>query len=295
MPSTTVIVNATAGTAAAAERLEELRQVLASRNGIKTFEAKKGEDLPKLVDEAMASSSPTIVAVGGDGTISSVACALAAGDASKALGVIPFGTLNHFARDNKIPIDIGEALSCIESGKSVNVDVAEVNGQYFINNSSIGMYPKMVAIRDHAEAKGMSKIFANLRAIFTVLKRTKYLTVRLDVDGNSITRRTPLVFVGNNRYIFQGSRMGQRERLDEGLLSVFVPHSISRPGLVWLAIRALLGLERGARELDHFEVQKLTVDTPQANVLVSCDGEVREMRSPLKYQIHPKALRLIVP
>ena len=87
-----------------------------------------------------------VVAAGGDGTINAVAAAIV--DADKALGVLPFGTMNHFAKDLNIPLDFDGAIETIVAGHVTRVDVGDVNGRIFVNNSSLGLYP-----RDHPRTR----------------------------------------------------------------------------------------------------------------------------------------------
>src|SRR5882757_426639 len=88
----------------------------------------------------------SIVAGGGDGTVRTVAQELVGSDV--VLGVLPLGTLNHFARDLGLPLDIPGAVSVIVGGVTAAIDVAEVNDRIFVNNSSIGLYPNLVRDRD---------------------------------------------------------------------------------------------------------------------------------------------------
>ena len=64
------------------------------------------------------------------------------------MGVLPLGTLNHFARDLGIPTDLEEAVRVVVEGTVREVDVGEANGRVFVNNSSIGLYPDAVSLRD---------------------------------------------------------------------------------------------------------------------------------------------------
>src|SRR5206468_9364651 len=100
-----------------------------------------------------------LIVGGGDGTISAAASALVGTETR--LGILPLGTLNHFARDLDIPTDLDEAARLIASGKERRVDVAEMNGRIFINNSAIGLYPQMVVDRDLQQRRlGRSKRLA---------------------------------------------------------------------------------------------------------------------------------------
>src|ERR1041385_7680888 len=100
-----------------------------------------GEEVREVARRALEARPPVLVAAGGDGTLSAVADVLRGTDT--ALGVIPVGTMNHFAKDLGIPLDAGEAAQVIGTGRCIRVDVGEVNGRAFINNASLGIYADM--------------------------------------------------------------------------------------------------------------------------------------------------------
>ncbi|MGE5600537.1 MAG: diacylglycerol/lipid kinase family protein, partial [Pseudomonadota bacterium] len=142
-----VCVNRSSGAAARSEReAEEIRAALANA-GIKgRVELLDGAAIAEQAKKAAEAGAELIVVGGGDGTISAAAGALAGTETS--LGILPLGTLNHFARDLGIPMKLDEAAKVIAAGQTRVVDVAEVNGRTFINNSAIGLYPLMVIDRD---------------------------------------------------------------------------------------------------------------------------------------------------
>jgi diacylglycerol kinase family enzyme len=95
---------------------------------------------------AVREGANPVVAAGGDGTLNAVTSVLVDGD--RTLGVLPIGTLNHLAKDLRIPLDLDGAVQTLLEGVVANVDVAEVNGQIFLNNSGLGLYPKIVRHRE---------------------------------------------------------------------------------------------------------------------------------------------------
>ncbi len=236
-----------------------------------------------------------IGAGGGDGTISTVAARLVGTD--KALGVLPLGTLNHFAKDLRIPLGLEEAARNVCEGREVSVDVGEVNGQVFVNNSSLGLYPRIVRRREKLqEREGSGKWAAFMRASLAVLRRYPFLYVRLDADGQRIVRKTPFVFVGNNEYEMESLQMGGRACLDAGCLSLYVAHRTGRLGLLRLALSALFGRLRRAHDFDALNAQEIWVETRRPKRLpVATDGEVNVMTTPLRYRVRPGALKVIVP
>ena len=135
-----VIVNSTAGSAGGHPEIErELGELFrAAGCEAEIIALAKDQDPTAAARDASARAS-IVVAAGGDGTVNSVATAIV--DSTAALGVLPLGTLNHFAKDLHIPLDLREAVAVVAAGHIRHVDVGQVNDRVFVNNSSIGLYP----------------------------------------------------------------------------------------------------------------------------------------------------------
>jgi len=247
----------------------------------------------RLAREAIASGGRILIAAGGDGTISAVAASLVGTEA--VLGVLPAGTLNHFAKDMKIPLDLSDAIAVIQQGKIANVDIGEVNGHFFVNNSSLGLYPSMVFERNFQRRTGRNKWLAMLSASVTVLHRFRRVRVRLSIDGEISLRKTPFVFVGNNDYQIEGLRAGTRTSLHEGHLSLYIAQSESRLRVIWFAILALCGKLRTAKDFEVFRLEELFIETRRRKLRISLDGEIVTVHTPLQYRVRPGALRVLVP
>ena len=203
-----VIVNAGSGLGNDDALLERLRALFDAAGADADVRlARGGAEISAAVETALARQPDVIVAGGGDGTVSSVASALA--DKPVALGVLALGTLNHFARDAGVPADLEEAVRTIVDGHRVQVDIAEVNGRTFINNSGLGLYPDIVRNRERQQKRlGRGKWPAFVWATLAVLRRYPFMRVRLVVDGSERSRRTPFVFIGNNEYRMDGFAIG---------------------------------------------------------------------------------------
>jgi diacylglycerol kinase family enzyme len=248
---------------------------------------------PDAVRRAIEAGASVVVAGGGDGTIHAVAAALV--DARVPLGVIPLGTLNHFARDLGIPKDPAEAVQVIAAGRTLRVDVGEVNGRIFINNSSIGFYPDIVIEREALRALGYWKWTAFALATAKVLRRFPGVVVRVSSGQTSETFRTPFLFVGNNEYQVEGISIGSRSRLDGGRLHAYVAPRLRAGDLPKLAAIALVGRVTRNPSLRAFPANELEVGTPGRRLLrVALDGEVAHMATPLRYRIREGALEVIV-
>jgi len=234
-----------------------------------------------------------VVAGGGDGTVNAVASALAG--TGKTLGVLPLGTCNHFAKALGLPLDLRGAVRTALTGRGRTVDVGEVNGQIFLNNSSLGLYPTLVTGRIAEQKRGHRKWVALAVATLSCLRHPLPLLVSLRLDGaEPLMRRTPLLFVGNNHYCMTGTHRGGRTRLDAGELWMCIAHETRYAALLGVTARALAGHLRPA-DLEMRSMADLWVGTRRHTVAVAWDGEVSKMRTPLHYRICPAALRVMVP
>ncbi|MDQ4136742.1 MAG: NAD(+)/NADH kinase, partial [Pseudomonadota bacterium] len=179
------------------------------------------EAAERIRERAHRGEVDAVAVAGGDGTVGAVASVLAG--TGIPLGILPLGTLNHFARDLGIPFDLQAAAAVICEGHARAVDVAEVNGQVFVNNSSIGLYPYMVLDRERRRSRhGQARWVATLLAAFRTLRYLPLRRLSVRAEGWVEPCRTPCVFVGNNQYRLTGPALGTRERLDEGRLYLYV-------------------------------------------------------------------------
>jgi len=305
-----VIINAHAGGGHA----DELAQRVA--DGFRQHQVEAhvtlAADGAALIDAArvaLEDGADIIVAGGGDGSVNAVASVVSGSKA--AFGVLPLGTLNHFAKDLNIPLALDDAIRNVVEGRRLAIDTGEVNGVLFINNSSLGLYPDIVRDREKQQNRlGRGKWLAFCWAAMGALRRYPFLDVRLDVlmgtkDGDNAEshhRRTPFVFIGNNEYLMDGLNIGKRNSLSEGKLSLYVCHRTGRLGLLRLALHALFGRLRQARDFDMLSAAEIEIDTRHRHgqhrvkrLRVATDGEVTIMQTPLVYRIRPASLTVIVP
>ncbi len=234
-----------------------------------------------------------VVAVGGDGTVSGCASAVWRHGGS-VLGVLPAGTLNHFAKD----LGLGDAAAAEEAlvrGATRTVDLALVNDHSFVNNASIGLYPVIVRKRESSRSQGIPKWTAFILAVLRVLVRLPLRRLELLADGQKIQHRTPFLFVGNNRYEVEGVEIGTRQRLDGGVLGVCASGAPGRLALIRLAARAVLRKIHEDRDFLNITVRELLVRSRHKTLQISLDGELRRLHTPLRFETRPGALRVIVP
>ena len=253
-----------------------------------------GPQLLAAAREAAASSADVVVMGGGDGTVSAGAGSLVG--TGKPMGVLPLGTLNHFARDLGIPAELEAAVRNVAEGVVREVDLGEANERVFVNNSSIGLYPAAVSLRDAwMERQSTHKWVAMGRAALATLREFPVVRVTLRLEEGGVNLSTPMVFVGNNRYDTKLFSLGKRPALDGGELWVYLARDAGRFRFVRLALRALVGRLDDSRDFQGIGLKEMVVEDRRHLLRVAFDGEVSHVAPPIRYRIRPRALRVIVP
>jgi diacylglycerol kinase family enzyme len=285
-----VFVNRSGGTAGKfSDKLTgELCNAFAEAGAKICIQLLEGDDLGPALKAVVG--APVVVVGGGDGTQGSAAARLA--DTDSALGILPLGTLNHLARQLEIPLDLPGAAAVAVSGRQIHIDLGQVGHTVFVNNASIGLYTSMVRKR---EASRLPKWLATLPAALTVLRDMKVRPLQIDWGEGSREIVTPLLFIGNKRYALDGLRIGKRNALDEGILSVFAVRYRGRFRLLLFALRVLVGRADPAHDFTALsETGRLTVQG-SGSLAVAHDGEIDQMDLPLTFEVRPKALAVMVP
>lgn len=288
---TVILLNRGGGSAGQGERIEK---ILADSGLDAAPRWLDGGAIREAAEAAVADGAELVVAGGGDGTINCVAGVVAGTGA--ALGILPLGTLNHFARDLGIPFEPEEAAKLIAAGKTRRVDIGEMNGRIFVNNSAIGLYPLMVVNRDlQQRTLGRSKRLAMIVAAARTLARFNHRRLSLTVNDMKAVVDTPLLFVGNNDYRLDFKAPGQRESLADGELCVLVMRKKTRLGFFAAAVRALLDRTRDDDMVRLKNVTRLRVESRRSRLVVSLDGEVFHVEPPLEYRLRHLALNVVAP
>lgn len=298
-PRLCVIINAGGGSVLGHDPRPALQAAFAQHGLSAEILLRPGAELVETARQALARTGPgkdydAIVAGGGDGTIGAVAGVVAR--SGIPFGVLPLGTLNHFAKDLGLPLGVEEAVGVIAAGHTRAVDVAEVNGHIFVNNSSVGLYASMVAERDRQRRRaGWGKWPAMAWASLRTALRFPIRRLTVSADGWTRRYKTPLIFIGNNAYEVSLPRPGTRAVLDDGRLCLFIVRPRRIWGLLRVAIRAMLGRLREERDFESYLTQGVEISTHSAWLRVSVDGEVTPMRPPLRYRMHARALTVFAP
>ena len=258
-----LLVNPRAGDAR--PRPDELAE-RACELGVEPHLLRDGED---AVEVARTADAEALGIAGGDGSLAAVASVALERDLPFVC--VPYGTRNHFARD--LGLDRDDPLAALRAfgGREHRIDVGRVGDRLFLNNVSLGLYARLVHRREHHRRR--REALAQLRALAIVARDRDPLG--LSVDGRPVTAR--VVLVANNSYALDLLSLGERPRLDEGRLHLYVPRGLVRHA--WL--------ERNA--------ERFVVDAAAGRVAAAVDGEPDELETPVEFRVEPRALRVLLP
>jgi diacylglycerol kinase family enzyme len=292
-----VLLNAAAGSLAGRTLAEEMTRVADAFHAagvVAKVRAVEGEGITDVARAALASDTDAVVVGGGDGTVSAAVRGLVGGE--KPLGVLALGTFNHFAKDLGMPLDLDDAARVIAGGFVRRIDVGEVNGRTFVNNSVLGLYTGVVRERDSQRKQmGRNRWVALGRAAVTAFRRFPMVEVEIESDGDSVRRTTPFVFIGNNDYELPLFPSGGRSCLEDGRLCLYVARATGRVRMVGTALRALVGGLRESEDLERMRTAAVVIRSRKRRLRVLLDGEVVYLEPPLRYRTRPRALRVLVP
>ena len=303
------VINAAAGSADAESRRGVIEAALqaAGRHGELRFS--RPEDLAGVAQDAAAAASATrtaVVAVGGDGTINTVAQAAHA--VGCAMGVVPQGTFNYFARTHGLPADPAEATRLVLNSVPVPVQVAAVNDRVFLVNASLGLYPDLLEDREAFKARfGRSRWVALWSAAVTLLRAQRRLRLRILQGASAREVRTLTLFVGNNRLQLEQLGVhppvppdgGPLRTPGDGCITAVMLRPIGTLSMMRLMLHGAMGTLGEAQSVERFEFKRLVVEPTlvpgRRGVKVAFDGEVTRMRAPLDFRVLEKPLYLLKP
>lgn len=292
-----VVLNGAAGSLVGQpieESVSEVKRLFEEAGHIATVTAASGPEIVAAIDQAAASDAEVVVVGGGDGTVATAAGKLMGTD--KALGILPLGTLNLYAKDLGIPLDIAEAVPLLAHGRIKPMDVGDVNGTVFLNHSVLGLYPLMVQEREEVrEERGLSKWPAMAIAMCKALKRYPLLRVRLETDRGTRRITTPILAVANNPYDEGFGSFLKRSHLDTGELALYVAKHRQPLRMARMMVALVLGTWQRDAELEVMHLTEFTVKSRRSALKVANDGEVHRMKPPLHYRMLAGGLRMLVP
>ncbi|PVA09609.1 hypothetical protein DC366_13035 [Pelagivirga sediminicola] len=254
----------------------------------------KGPDIVPAARRAVKEGYETIVAAGGDGTISAVASVLRGTD--RVMGILPMGTFNYFARSLDIPDDIEGAAQLLAEGTQRPVRIATINERSFLNNASLGAYPAILKTREDVYRRwGRSRIAAYWSVLVTLVTLRRPLHLRIEADGQTVERRTPLVFAVNNAFQLDQIGLQGRQDIAEGRLALFVAPDSGRWGMLRHALSLAMGKAQNEVNFDLITGSTIRIEARHSPRDIACDGERARMKAPYILGVDEEALSVIVP
>ncbi|MGU9982325.1 diacylglycerol/lipid kinase family protein [Phreatobacter sp. HK31-P] len=252
----------------------------------------RGGRLQEAIAACQAQTPDVVVVLGGDGTI--LAAAEAFAGTATALAIVPQGTVNQLARDLLIPLEPARAIAALASGDQRSIDVGMVNDHAFLCTSVIGPLAKLQRYREEARGRMGATVLSFLRTGMKAMTlRPAKLAIR---DGRSAwTEETRGVIVSVNPLAEIVSRVPFRERLDAGLLAVYAARERGYLTLFRLAASIFAGRARHDADIGYCETPVLAIDTQREWLTILNDGEIRRVKTPLRFEVRPGALKVIVP
>lgn len=251
-------------------------------------------DIVARMEHARDLPVEAVITAGGDGTIAAAAQVLAGTD--KALGALPFGTMNLLAKDLKLPLAVDEAIAAMADGETLAIDVGEVNGQVFLCNSMLGLPARLAERREkHREDMGALGWWRLFAAGLKGLYRYPPMRVGLDLGDGAATLRSKAIVIANNAYDEGFGQVLTRSHLDRGELVLYATRRLSVWPLVRLSVRMAIGTWTKDVDLETHHVGALTVTSRRRRVRIMNDGETMLLSPPLRYSIRPKALKVLAP
>ncbi|SEQ36118.1 Diacylglycerol kinase family enzyme [Faunimonas pinastri] len=291
----TVVLNTNAGTLRGLETqrtITRLRAIFEEAGHEVAFESHAGrEAIEAVAVHCRDRTCEGLIIGGGDGSVSAAARAAAGGEV--ALGILPLGTMNLFARSLGIPLELEASARALAWGTTDHVDIAEVNGRFFVHHVTLGLHPRMIALRERMKyGSRMGKILANIQALRTALRKPPALHAKIRVDGQVIHRRTAAIVVSNN--LFGPGHLPFADDPRQGRLGLYVSNSRKWSDLLQLSATVAVGDMAQSPLLERWDGREveITLDKPR---VASVDGEIVKLRPPLHVRIHAGGLKIIQP
>ena len=281
------IVNERSGKKRAFDVFDVIRRTAPFEHEILACTAK--EDVDAMIDRAEADGFDVVFAVGGDGTVHETAKRLIG--RKPALGILPTGSGNGFARHIGLPLDPALTLGACTAGRVVTIDTAEVNGMPFLGVMGIG-FDAVVADRfASSNVRGLETYVKEGLRAFADFHPEEY---EVTCAGRTQHERAFVIAIANASQYGNNARIAPLASLQDGLLDVVVVHDLSILRAPLLLARLFQGTLHQASEVSTVQCPEVHITRPAAGP-AHLDGEPVTLPVELHVRVVPKSLRLLVP
>jgi YegS/Rv2252/BmrU family lipid kinase len=284
------IINPIAGHGRGKALVAQLRKVLDERGAAYQIHLSNypGHAIA-LAREAAAPGGETVVAVGGDGTVSEVVTGIIGTNAT--LGIIPAGTGNDYCRCLHLPAKPLPALDVILASRTRRVDAVQLNHRTFINILNVG-FDNEVAIRA-SRLKFLGKL-SYLLAVFVTLPQYRGIQMRIVMDGRVIEQKAFMLVMGSGTHYGGGMMALPMADPADGLLDVCLIDDLPASRVIKLLPLFMQGKHERCPEAHFYRCKTLHVDGISASLAVGGDGEYMENATPADIAVLPGAISVIV-
>ncbi len=290
-----LVLNVNSGTVQTLGVTEDGLKDLFDKYGLDvTIDANSSTALDQRIAHALESDADTIIAAGGDGTITALATAII--DSDKSLAMLPLGTANLLARDLGLPLDLESCVKALAELEPIEIDVSEVNGTLFLHKSVIGVIPELAAGRERIRGQGWGAKLGYLRYFFRRIGRARRLALEVTTgEGQTRIERVQAIAVASNAYDEGLGRFFHRDKLDTGLLTIYTLRHLNIGDVFKLATGMFMGHWRDYEALKISTARSVTIRSRKPRLQMMLDGEVISMEVPLHFKIYPRALTVLAP
>jgi diacylglycerol kinase (ATP) len=247
------------------------------------------EDVDGIVDQAERDGVDVLFAVGGDGTVHETAKRLIG--RTPALGILPIGSGNGFARHIGLPLDPAMTLDACRAGRIVTIDTAEVNGSAFLGVMGIGLDAVIAERFASSNVRGLETYVREGLRAFSEFHAEEY---EVTWGTESVRRKAFVIAVANASQYGNNARIAPLASLQDGLLDIVIVHDISILAAPMLLARLFQGTLDRASGVTMVQSAEVTIRRAAAGP-GHLDGEPVALPEELRVRIVPQSLRLLVP
>ncbi len=283
MPDHVIIFNPKSRSERSHDLTDMLREIASGAELRMTSEV---GDARRLAAEAAREGFRIITAAGGDGTVNDVANGIAGTDA--ALGVLPVGTMNVFAKEHDLPSGLEQAWSVIRAGRLREIDLLAANDTHFIQLAGVGLDAQVVKETTWESKRSLGPL-SYLISAAQIAARTP---PKLIVEAGGVKSEGSFVLIGNGRYYGARLVLFPKARVDDGMLDVLIFKNTGYLDIAKYLAGVFMGRHTGMTGVEYFQVAEATVRSAD-DVPVEVDGELSGTL-PVTFRVAGK-LRLCVP
>jgi YegS/Rv2252/BmrU family lipid kinase len=247
------------------------------------------DDLDGVIAQAKTSGVEVVYAVGGDGTVHEIAKRLI--HTGLALGILPTGSGNGFARHLGVPMDARRSLEACRFGTIVTIDTASVNGIAFVGTMGIGFDAHVAEAFARAGTRGMATYVKVAFRGFAGYRAGDYT---LTADGSTTTLRALIIAIANSSQYGNNARIAPLASLQDGLLDVTIIERAPLLGAPLMVARLFNGTLHRSRGVRTMQARSIEIRRAAAGP-AHLDGEPVTLPETLRVEIVPRSLRVLVP